>query len=98
VPANGDFIAATLTFDIVPGSEFCSLDSLVSFADPVFGGPGNQFETKISDSVGQPIPAVNVDLAAVRKDNTPPDLVVPADIVVNADAGLCTATLPATIV
>lgn len=76
---------ARLTFDVI-GSDFCFEDALVAFRS-------NVPPTRLTESGGADVSPTLADLNPVTFDNMAPVVTAPADITVNADAGLCTATL-----
>lgn len=74
---------ARITFDVL--GEFCDVAGLVSFR------PGAVPPSRLTDALGNDLGAATLDLVAVTADTTPPSVTPPADLTVNADAGLCTA-------
>lgn len=75
---------ATITFDIV--GDYYAEDALVSFR-------ANTPPTRVTEFGGNEILPYTADLGVTTKDSVAPTLSVPDDIVVNADAGACTASL-----
>lgn len=76
---------ATLTFTV--NGENCTPESgLVSFRS-------STPPSRLTDEVGNPVLPQLFDLNEVSFDQTDPVVTVPADINVNADAGMCTAVL-----
>ena len=75
---------ATITFNIV--GDYCEEAALVSFR-------ANVPPTRVTEFGGAEILPYTADLGVTTKDSVAPTLTVPADISVNADAGLCTASL-----
>ena len=75
---------ATITFDIV--GDYCEEAALVSFR-------ANVPPTRVTEFGGTEILPYTADLGVTTKDSVAPTLAIPDDIVVNADAGLCTASL-----
>ena len=95
-PANAvsvDTVMARLAFSVATGADVCNAAGLVSFraapATQLFGQPD------VLDVASGTLTLA--DLPGVTLDDIAPALTVPADISVNADAGVCSAALnPAT--
>ncbi|MBZ0172587.1 MAG: hypothetical protein K8E66_09435, partial [Phycisphaerales bacterium] len=81
---NGAETMAVLTFTV--NAENCTPEAgLVSFR-------GNMPPSRLTDDLGNPVLPELFDLDEVYFDETDPVVTPPADITVNADAGVCTAT------
>ncbi|MDY7107447.1 MAG: cohesin domain-containing protein [Planctomycetota bacterium] len=79
---------ATLTFTIASGADLCETADLVGFRwhDP---------PTQLAGEFGEAILLTTFDLEPVMIDSTEPVITTPpSDLLVNADAGLCTALVP----
>lgn len=82
---NSGETMATLTFSV--NAENCTPEAgLVAFRS-------NNPPSRLTDDLGNPVLPQLIDLDEVYFDETDPVVAAPADITVNADAGVCTATL-----
>lgn len=87
LPSSADAVLATLTFAVTGPIEACNVASAVSFR-------ASALPSRLIDAGGMEIAGVlleNLDPLVV--DGLEPVLTVPADIAVNADAGVCTASI-----
>jgi hypothetical protein len=82
---SADSAMAILTFNWIGGNQCSTGANLVQFRDhnPI---------TRLTNALSEPISPTLTPLPSISVDNTPPIIACPADITVNADAGLCTAS------
>ncbi len=84
-PTAADTVMARLTFTIT--AEACNAAGLVALP------PGAEPNvTLLSDYYGEAVVPARSGLPAVTIDDSPPVVTLGADLAVNADAGVCTAT------
>jgi hypothetical protein len=84
-----DNTMARVTF--IALAQVCHVDELVTFRDNGPNPPNPP--TRISDALGQPIPAALNDLHEISIDTTDPEITCPANIATHADAALCSAVV-----
>lgn len=89
LPINAPANFTTLTFTKL--DDVCAAEALtlVNFRPR----PSPLPPTRLTDQFGGPIPTTTSDLAPFTMDGTPPVITCPPNVVVNSDAGGCTATL-----
>ncbi len=75
---------ARLTFNVL--GDFCEEDDLVTFRTGVL-------PTRVTDNVGTNIEPNLVNLHVVTRDSVAPVVTPPADVLMNADAGYCSAVI-----
>ncbi|MFI4897584.1 MAG: hypothetical protein ACIARR_07145 [Phycisphaerales bacterium JB059] len=66
--------------------DFCQMPGVVAFR-------AHSPPSRLTNALGQDLGAIEISLGPVTKDSNPPSITLPPDIVVNADAGECTARL-----
>jgi hypothetical protein len=80
---TADTVMARITFNILPGTERCSVADLVAW------DTANVPPSRLSNDNGQVVPADYNDLGPITIDQVAPTMICPPNIVVNADAGAC---------